>query len=217
MPRTSPCMTDLHPWLRRRVYELADLHEAAFPERSLALIWAHRTPQEQYSAYLAGRSKLNGRTRFSLHNYFPSLAADLWVYLDATGLDGVFYEGRPPRGKYSRLCLLKKGDFKNYYLPLAKLGKEAGLEAGAFWRRLRDGPHFQLPKKARFTACQQVLRERDFYHGKLDGIIGPRSLAAILDACDSSGINGIAKRRQLMPVTPELWSWLHLQPMDYAL
>ena len=157
MPRTSPCMTDLHPWLRRRVYELADLHEEAFPERSLALIWAHRTPQEQYSAYLAGRSKL------------------------------------------------------------AKLGKEAGLEAGAFWRRLRDGPHFQLPKKARFTACQQVLRERDFYHGKLDGIIGPRSLAAILDACDSSGINGIAKRRQLMPVTPELWSWLHLQPMDYAL
>ena len=212
MPRTPPSIADLHPWLQRKVYALSDLHEEAHPDRALALIWGHRTPREQYSAYVAGRSKLDGRRKYSLHNYLPSLAADLWVYLDATGVDGLLYEGRPPRGQYERLCLLQRGDFKNYYLPLAKLGKEVGLEAGAFWRRLKDGPHFQLPRQSRLTACQQVLRERGFYQGALDGIIGPRSLAAILDACDASGINGVPKYTRLMPMTPDLWAWLHRQP-----
>ena len=211
MARTPPLLDDLHPWLRAKVVALSRLHQTAFPEKALALIWGHSSVSEQQAAYAAGRSRLDGRSRYSLHNFLPSLAADLWVYLDAEDVDSVLEEGRLPRGTYDRLCLLQKGDFKTHYVPLAKLSKKIGLEPGAFWRTLKDGPHHQVPKFQRLLLSQVCLKNRGFYHGALDGIFGAKSTKALLDACDVAQLDGLptSRQRRLMPMTPPLWKWLH--------
>ena len=106
MARTKPKLADLHPRLRERVADLVVEHERAFPERALCLIWAHRSTAEQASAFKAGRSKINPEAgRFSLHNYRPSLAADLWVYVEHSGSDQTFFEGRPPQSRSLALRL----------------------------------------------------------------------------------------------------------------
>lgn len=208
MKRTPPKLEDLHPWLREKVEKVAEKHQLAFPGRALCLIWGHRSKKEQRAAYEAGYSKLDGYRKVGLHNYYPSLAADLWVYIDAPEFDQVLVEGRLKRGTYERLCLMRRGDFKNYYLPLAKIAKAEGLEAGALWRRFKDGPHVQVPRLQRNKLCQKALQKKGLYYGLIDGIIGPKSRAAIRAAYVHSGIEEITPPRML-PVTPELWTWLH--------
>ena len=208
MTRTPPLLEDLHPWLRKRIKTLAEHHQLAFPERALTLIWGHRSQKEQRAAYSAGRSKLDGYNKLSLHNYYPALAADLWVYLDAPDTDGILSEGRLKRGTYERLCLLRRGDFKNYYLPLAKLSKKVGLEPGGLWRRFKDGPHHQVPKLYRYKLCQIALQKKGLYLGLIDGIIGPKTRAAIKAASIHAGLPYVA-RPKMLPVTAELWTWLN--------
>ena len=206
--RTPPRLEDLHPWLRARVNDLAVVHRRANPCTSLCLIWAERSISTQKAAYAAGRSKLDGVKRFSLHNYFPSLAADLWVYTGADDDDEEIYEGRPPKAHGLDLQLMQKGSLKNWYIPLGKLAKECGLEAGALWRTFRDGPHVQVPKKQRMKLLQEALNAKGFDVGDSDGIIGPRTKAGIAKARKEVGMIGTF-RPGLMPVHPDLWEWLH--------
>ena len=206
MARTLPKMSDLVPRLREKVEKLAELHEAAFPERALALIWGLRTAAEQRAAYKAGRSKLDGVKRFSLHNY--GLAADLWVYTGDHDEDHAFFENRPPRDLGLKLQL-KRGALSMYYRPMGKLAEEAGLEAGAFWR-MGDGPHVQLNKHDRFCALQEALNNAGYHCGEVDGVIGKMTKKAIEAASGDSGkpwrVSWRASR--LMPLRPELFRWL---------
>ena len=206
--RTKPRLEDLHPWLRWRLNELAVAHRAANVDTSLCLIWGIRSIREQQSAYKAGRSKLDGVRKFSLHNYSPSLAADVWVYSNADDDDPEIYEGRPKRSEGLSLELLQKGSLKRWYIPLGKLAEDIGLEAGALWRTFRDGPHVQVPKKQRMKLVQEALNANGFDVGPSDGIIGPRTRAAIAKANKEAGVLGTFKSR-LMPVHPDLWAWLH--------
>ena len=174
----------------------------------MCLIWAHRSTEEQQLAYKAGRSKIDGKRRFSLHNYLPSLAADVWVYTNADPDDRDLYENRPPKSEGLKLQLLQRGSFKRWYLPMGKLAAEVGLEAGALWRFFRDGPHVQVPREERMKFLQHALCAKGFDPGPIDGIIGGRTRAAIRLASSASNILGY-QRRGLMPVTPQLWKWLH--------
>ena len=206
--RTPPKLADLHEWLRWRVNELAVTHSTANPGTSMCLIWAHRTPAEQNTAYKAGRSKLDGVKKCSLHNYLPSLAADLWIYSGADDEDDVLYEGRPPKSDGLSLELLQKGSLRRWYIPMGGLAKDVGLEAGALWVTFRDGPHVQVPKAERMKLVQDALNAKGFDVGPSDGIIGPRTRAAIKAAKEESGLTKPFKSR-LMPVSPSLWAWLH--------
>jgi len=208
MNRTKPRLEDLHPWLRWRLNELAVAHRVANVDTSLCLIWGIRSIREQQSAYKAGRSKLDGVRKFSLHNYTPSLAADVWVYSNADDEDPEIYEGRPKRSEGLSLELLQKGSLKRWYIPLGKLAKDLGLEAGALWRTFRDGPHVQVPKKQRIKLLQDALTAKGFDVGPSDGIIGSKTWGGIVLAQHKSGILDNFKSR-LMPVHPDLWAWLH--------
>jgi hypothetical protein len=157
-------------------------------------------------AFKAGRSKLDGVKRFSLHNYMPSLAADVWVYTNAG--DESLYENRPPRDEGLDLQLLQRGSLRQWYMPLGNLAVDLDLEAGALWRRFRDGPHVQIPKAQRMKLVQEALNQRGFSAGIVDGDIGPKTRAAIESAKGESTIHGYFKS-SLMPVHPDLWAWLH--------
>tara|TARA_R110000824_G_scaffold131166_4_gene293103 strand:+ start:4363 stop:4998 length:636 start_codon:yes stop_codon:yes gene_type:complete len=205
-------MADLHPRLRERVSDLVIAHEQAFPERALCLIWGHRSTAEQTSAFRAGRSKIDPRSgRFSLHNYHPALAADLWVYIEESATDHTFFEGRPPKALGLRLQLLKRGALRGFYIPMAKLATMVGLEAGALWRTFRDGPHVQLKKQERIEALQCGLNEKGFECGLVDGDFGPKTKGALrLAGIASGGAWSVSwRQRRLMPCSPALWSWLH--------
>tara|TARA_R110000751_G_scaffold31106_3_gene79142 strand:+ start:931 stop:1572 length:642 start_codon:yes stop_codon:yes gene_type:complete len=211
--RTKPYLSDLHEWLRWRVNEVAVVHGIANPCTSMCLIWGHRTLGEQNAAYRAGRSKLDGINKFSLHNYLPALAADLWVYSgDEDGECEALYEGRPPKGAGLSLELLQKGSLRRWYIPMGRLAKTVDLEAGALWLTFRDGPHVQVPKAQRMMLLQDVLNSKGFDVGASDGIIGPRTRSAIQAAKKESGLVDPFKSR-LMPVSPKLWAWLHGQEL----
>ena len=205
--RTPPKLDDLHPWLRAKVEELAWMHNVAFPERALCLIWGHRSPEEQQAAFKAGRSRLDGINRFSLHNLSPSLAADLWVYTEDDGPeDMTLTEGRPDKSLGMKLQLLQKGSLKNYYYPMAKLAEDVGLEAGAFWTRLKDGPHIQVPKTDRIILAQTALRDAG-WNVDVDGRLGPQTKSAISSAAKEHGVR--ASGSSLFPMSPALWSCLN--------
>ena len=198
-------MKDLVPWLRSRVNALAVSHRATNPGTSLCLIWAHRSTAEQAMAYRAKRSKINGTSKFSLHNYLPALAADLWVYTEAQDVD--LYENRPPKSHGLELQLLQRGSLKNWYIPMAHLAEMEGMEAGALWRTFRDGPHVQVPRRERTVLLQDALAVKGFDVGGIDGILGRNTRTAISRAQLASGISN--NSRGLMPVHPDLWAWLH--------
>jgi len=209
MSRTPPSLTDLVPELRAAVEGLAADHEAAFPERCLCLIWAHRSPEEQRAAFVAKSSKLDGFERYSLHNFCPSFAADLWVYTSGYQAASLFVD-RPPRAEGFRLQI-KRGTFRPYYRPMGLLAERHGLEWGGRWRHLGDGPHVQLPKRLRVKLVQEALQRCGFNPGPADGIDGKRTALAVAAASGMFGINGIPTKRQrkLMPVTPALWARLN--------
>lgn len=205
--RTPPQLSDLHPWLRVRVEELARLHNIAFPERALCLIWGHRSPAEQQAAFKAGRSRLDGIRKFSLHNLSPTLAADLWVYTEDEGPeDKLLFEGRPGKGNGLSLQLLQRGSLKGFYYPMARLAEDVGLEAGAFWRRLKDGPHVQVPKGDRVSLVQSALLAGG-WNVDVDGKAGPQTRAAIASAAKHFDVH--TSRTSLLPVSPALWAKLH--------
>lgn len=204
--RTPPRLSDLVPELREKVRALAAMHDAAFPERALCLIWGLRSVDEQRAAYAAGRSRLDGVKTHSLHAY--GLAADLWVYTGDQGEDHGLFEGRPPKKLGLRLQL-RRGALRAFYRPMGKLAQEVGLESGAFWR-MGDGPHVQLSRKDRFCVLQSALVRAGYHPGPVDGVVGKRTMAAIADAGKDAGIPWRVswRMRRLFPMRPGLWKWI---------
>lgn len=96
--------------------------------------YGHRTPQEQQELYAQGRTKpgqivthLDGITKLSKHNAYPSNAVDIYPY----------YGGKAQWGDLQAYHYLA-----GLILGIAKT-KEIELEWGGFWKNFKDYPHFQ--------------------------------------------------------------------------
>ena len=124
-----------------------------------------------------------------------------------------FFEGRPPRELGLSLKLLNRGDLRQFYIPFGELAESVGLEAGALWRRFRDGPHVQLRKDDRIKALQSALNKTGFDCGLVDGDFGPKTKSALAQAGAASGLPWRVswRQRRLMPCSPVFWAWLHKQ------
>lgn len=60
----------------------------------MTVITGHRPTDEQYRKFIAGQSKIDGRTKLGKHNYFPSKAIDVAPYINGKALfdnNSIFY------------------------------------------------------------------------------------------------------------------------------
>ena len=201
MPK--PSLQDIHPLLQERLLALAHAHREKFPWKTLVMIWGLRNAAEQLRAFKAGHTKLDGTHKVSVHQY--GLAADIWVYLGASPNTPELLLGSPPRG--GRLQLqLRAPAFTAHYKPMASLAAQHGLDSGVAYG---DGPHLELPRHERIAILQSLLVNNGFKPGKIDGILGPRTSAAI-DAAAKQ--NKVARGGNYsMPLGPPLWLKLHNQ------
>ncbi|OHE76917.1 MAG: hypothetical protein A3F67_05125 [Verrucomicrobia bacterium RIFCSPHIGHO2_12_FULL_41_10] len=98
---------------------------------TLEISCTYRSPQAQNDIYQIGRTKpgsivtnIDGLTKFSKHNYFPSLAIDVFVTM---------------AGKVAAIWDPKVFD------PLGELAEKYGLIWGGNWKDFVDKPHIELP------------------------------------------------------------------------
>lgn len=220
--RIPPRLNDLHPEMRVRLIQMAIGHERQSSLLSLALICAVRSQDEQISAYKRGRSHIDGVKRFSLHQYGSSelgncMAADVWIYMVSSRPDTVLYEYRPPKEDGAKLILMGPYDrVWPRYERLGSIGEDCSLEWGGRWPRLRDGVHFQLPRRDRIVALQKVLNDACGAGLKVDGIDGRKTFAAIKAAGRGYDVAYRVswRQRRIMPLPPKLWNRLFEEARD---
>lgn len=155
-------LSDLHPILRTTAPEIIRRYQARFAERELRVLCAHRSPEDQEKVFAEGRSRADGTTTFSPHNFRPSFAVDFCVFVG---------------GKYSAE--------RAHYDPLGSILDEIGdrrLRWGGRFAGLYDGPHVELTPRAVVLEFQIWLQRLGRYLGALDGLWGPQSAAALLAA-----------------------------------
>ena len=122
-------LEDADPMLAAKYLMLRDAYEDRYPGRTAIITCTYRSPLEQAQLYAQGRTvpgpivtQLDGVTRKSNHNVYPSRALDFAVVIN---------------GKVS-------WDAKQYEA-VATLAEEQGLVAGAHWHHFPDPPHLELP------------------------------------------------------------------------
>jgi hypothetical protein len=232
MSRTLPKLIHLHPTLRRRLEDAAEQYVEENPERRLVLEYGFRTLEEQQKAYARKRTKLNGRTRFSRHNYGSentscALAADVHIHR----VDTIFtwlplYEDNLPDVGIHKLILIPQGgtqkerkkhsrQIHEEYRVWGRIAEKHDLFSGIMnwgW----DGPHVELGKKDRVIALQEALVAADYpgmHPGPVDGIMGKKTLRAVnvaaLEAKTPTSKKLSWAQRRSFPVHPDTWTWLH--------
>lgn len=124
-----------HPELVRR-YELVKADFMAQTGRQLFETCTWRSVEKQQKLYAQGRTtpglivtKLDGITKRSRHNVFPSEAVDVCVDTD------------PGPGKHPVWD-------ESSYAPLGPLCIKHGLTWGGSWKSFKDFPHIELPAEA---------------------------------------------------------------------
>lgn len=128
---------DLRPHLQWAFSELKKRYEEKFPDRELKLICAYRSPEEQYALWLQGRkpdgtvtdkskivTNIDGKTKKSMHNFYPSNAFDVGVFIKSVYLTGA-----------------------EYYTPIGTMLDGLFVEWGGNWESLKDYPHIQGTKE----------------------------------------------------------------------
>lgn len=146
----------MHPWLRdRAALALATFRAAKGNGETIKVVESVRSLAVQQSYHELGRSKADGVSRFSLHQFDPALAFDV----------AVFRAGR-------------------YIVSAADAGWQRwgaaveahGLEWGGRWKGLVDCPHAQVPEGERVRLLQLAVGAVP------DGVWGPATEAAIVKA-----------------------------------
>lgn len=135
MPKTSRNIKDAHPYLRQKWPMIQAAYKQA-TGKDLFLTCTHRSVEDQQALYAQGRTKpgkivtkVDGVTKRSQHNFYPSRAIDVCVDEDPDVL----------KVKVS-------WDWRSY-LPLIEICKTLGLVSGGAWVTFKDWPHIELPKK----------------------------------------------------------------------
>lgn len=137
-PRTEACIATLLPKAREaaRAFMAACVPAMARHGVVVKIIGGTRTYAEQNALYEQGRGKpgpvvTNARGGYSNHNF--GIAWDIGLFKD-----GRYLEESP------------------LYKECSEIGREQGLDCGAFWSSLTDEPHFNL--KTGLTLAQ--MREK---------------------------------------------------------
>jgi hypothetical protein len=161
-----------------------------------------RPVELQRQGYVNGRSKVDGVTRFSRHQFggeglAATVACDLVLRVD---------------GKWSWAS-----KHIPYYNALGRMATALGLQSGVDWdmdgvlvqhdpdESFYDGPHVQVPTREFRKIAQRMLRHLGYYSGKIDGIIGGWTTAALDCARNQEGRHyGISR------IDPPTWNALVL-------
>lgn len=183
----SRALVDLHPWLRERVEDLLDLYAAAALSRLrepvlLLVTDTTRTQAEQQAAHAAGRSQLDGVTRWSLHQYAPGLACDLVPTISGRAIWDA-----------STVTERARWDL------LGELAEAQGLGWGGRWRTLVDRPHVEVPERQRVVLLQTALGVAP------DGDFGPKTLVALQVRERAAGLP-LTDRATWWRVRPASWA-----------
>ena len=127
-------ISDLHPRLQDKVYELIDL--CAKHGISIGISECLRTVAEQDALYAQGRTKpgsivtnARGSSYSSMHQW--GIAFDFYLKVD------VDKDGSTSDDAFNNSTGL--------FNQVGSLGKSIGLEWGGNWTSIKDLPHFQLP------------------------------------------------------------------------
>jgi len=181
----------LHPFIALKLEDLLDAIQAKLPQGyTCKMISAHRTPEDQFKLFKKGRAFQNGSwviverskvvthkdgfASLSRHNYQPSTAIDIGIFRNNE------YQSKPA-----------------LYQAVGE-AKGLGLDWGGDWTSFRDTPHLEIPKRIFFEndinkdngyIWQQYLKKAGTYKGVLDGIFGPKSIAALKAATGESTRN----------------------------
>ena len=143
----------MHPWLRARVAAALVAWESGAPAgETIALVESVRTIATQQKYFAAGRSKADGVTRYSMHQFAPSLAADVAVMRG---------------GKYIQSA--SDPAWRRW----GSCARAQGLTWGGDWKGLVDCPHVEVPEVERVRLAQIAAG------AAADGLWGPKTEAAI--------------------------------------
>lgn len=146
-------LAQMHPWLRERVVlALAAWRAAAPAGESIRLVESVRSLATQQRYHAEGKSRADGVTRYSLHQFAPSLAADVAVTRG---------------GKY--VASASDAAWQRW----GSAAEATGLEWGGRWKGLVDCPHVQVPLSQRARLVQRAVGVA------VDGDWGPKTQAAV--------------------------------------
>ena len=127
-------LSDALPALREAFLRVKERFESAFPRYELRPICVYRSPEEQFEAFQAGRSRLDGTTKKSFHNIKPARAIDAGIFKKNGSRVGASYIDD----------LLTAGKFdadlhRALYWIFGLLAQREGLRSGNDWDN--DGVH----------------------------------------------------------------------------
>ena len=181
----------LHPFIALKLEDILDAIQAKLPQGyTCKMISAHRTPEDQFKLFKKGRAFQNGTwvivernkvvthkdgfSSLSRHNYLPSTAIDIGIFRNNE------YQSKPA-----------------LYQAVGE-AKKLGLDWGGDWTSFKDTPHLEIPPHIFFEndinkdngyIWQQYLKKAGTYKGVLDGIFGPKSIAALKAATGETSRN----------------------------
>jgi hypothetical protein len=146
-------LSKMHPWLSARVERaLAAWRAGAAAGEAIKLVESVRPLATQQAYHKAGKSKADGVSRYSLHQFEPACAADAAV------TRGGVYVPSASDAAWQRWGACAEAE---------------GLEWGGHWQGLVDGPHVQIPLVERIKLVQAAVGVA------ADGNWGPRTTAAV--------------------------------------
>ena len=130
----SAHLAAMHPWLRQRVGAALDAWRDDAPTgETIRLVESVRSLATQQEYYRTGRSRADGVARYSLHQFAPSLAADVAVLRAGRYVA----QAADPAWQRWGVC-----------------AHEQGLSWGGDWVGLVDCPHVEVPEPERVRLAQ---------------------------------------------------------------
>ena len=169
-----------HPWLAERATRaLAAWRLGSQTGESIRIVESVRDVATQQRYYAEGKSRADGTTTWSLHQFSPALALDVAV------LRGGTYVARARDPAWGRWGAAAEAE---------------GLEWGGRWTSIMDAPHVQVPMGERVRIVQRAVG------ATADGAWGPRTDAAVVAALPGGMLR--AGRSGFDRLTPAAWAVL---------
>lgn len=139
----SKNLADCDPRIRDAFGPVREEFCASFPGHDLHVDYTYRSPALQMELYKKGRTQdatgqwvltdrsarvtdKDGTVKKGKHNYYPSLAADIYVTAGGHILWGV------------------NAAEQSLYVALGGIWKKHGLASGALWATFKDWPHVEV-------------------------------------------------------------------------